>query len=154
MASLTAYLEMNRDRYTEAALRRSSLDAGYTPAEVDAAWQRAAAATSGEASIRPRTSLAVVIGTAVAFIVGTWVALAIGESISQAAGVYGPSALVTWAAAGIIGTVGWVTQRQRHPSVAQGLGCGVILVVLLPIIIVLAVLGYCVATGVIPLTGT
>ncbi len=95
MASLTAYLQTNRDRYTEASLRRSSLEAGYTQAEVDAAWRDIAAATSSDAAIRPRTSLPVIIGTTVAFVAGTWLALAIGESISQALGVYGASGALT-----------------------------------------------------------
>jgi hypothetical protein len=153
MASLTAYLQVNRDRFTEASLRRSSLEAGYTAAEVDAAWRGIAAATSRDDPIRPRTNLLVTAGTAIAFIAGTWLALAIGESINQALGIYGPSAPLIWLAAGVIGTVGWVTQRDSHPSVAQGLGCGVILVIVFPLVLVLAVLGFCIATGVIPLTG-
>jgi len=153
MASLTAYVQTNRERYTEAALRRSSLEAGYTQAEVDAAWRSVAPATSWETPIRPRTSLAVVIGTTVAFIAGTWLALVLGEWIGQALGVYGASGALIWVAAGIIGTVGWLTQRDRHPSVAQGLGCGVILVILLPIILVLVVLGFCIATGAMPIGG-
>ncbi|HYH94289.1 MAG TPA: hypothetical protein VD763_14105, partial [Candidatus Saccharimonadales bacterium] len=63
------------------------------------------------------------------------------------------SAWLIWNEAGIVGTVGYATQRGRHPSVAQGLGCGVILVVVFPLVLVLAVLGFCLATGVIPLTG-
>jgi hypothetical protein len=152
MASLTAYLQTNRDRYTEASLRQASLDAGYTQAEVDAAWRGISAATSRDAPIQPRTSWPVIIGTTVAFIVGTWLAVVVVDAIGQAFGFYG-SALLTWIAAGIVGTVGFATQRGRHPSVAQGLGCGVILVVLLPLVLVLAVLGFCLATGVIPLTG-
>jgi hypothetical protein len=151
MASLTAYLQVNRDRYTEAALRRASLDAGYTPDEVDAAWRGIAAATGTDHPIPSRTSLPVVIGTTVAFVAGTWLAFAVGESISQALGLYGASGALTWVAAGIIGTVGWATQRDRHPSLAQGLGCGVILVILLPVILVLVVLGFCIATGAMPL---
>ena len=151
MASLTAYLQTNRDRYTEASLRRSSLEAGYTQAEVDAAWRGIATATSRDAPIRPRTNLPVIIGTTVGFVAATWLALAIGESISQAIGIYGASGALTWVAAGIIGTVGWVTQRDRHPSLARGLGCGVILVILLPVILVLVVLGFCIATGAIPI---
>jgi hypothetical protein len=153
MASLTAYLQTNRDRYTEASLRRSSLAAGYTQAEVDAAWRGLAAAVSRDAPIRPRTSLPVIIGTTLAFIGGTWLAVVLVDAVGQAFGFYG-SALLTWLAAGIVGVIGWATQRDRRPSVAQGLGCGVILVVLFPAILVLAVLGFCLATGVIPLTGT
>ena len=41
--------------------------------------------------------------------------------------------------------------RDRHPSLARGLGCGVILVILLPVILVLVVLGFCIATGAIPI---
>ncbi len=152
MASLTAYLQTNRDRYTEASLRRASLGAGYTQAEVDAAWRAiATAAATGRDLITPRISLPVTIGTTVGFIAGTWLALALGESISQAIGVYGASGALIWLAAGIIGTVGWVTQRDRHPSLARGLGCGVILVILLPVILVLVVLGFCIATGAMPI---
>jgi hypothetical protein len=150
MASLTAYLQTNRDRYTEASLRRSSLEAGYTQAEVDAAWRGIAAATSRDAPIRPRTSMPVIIGTTVAFIVGTWLVLVIAEWIGSALGFYGGSAFVVWAAAGIIGTVGWATQRDHHPSLAQGQGCGVIIVIVFPLVLFLAILGFCIATGAMP----
>jgi hypothetical protein len=110
-------------------------------------------ATTAAASdpLRPRISLPIVAGTTVAFVAGTWLALAIGESMSQSLGIYGASGGLTWVVAGIIGTVGWMTQRDRHPSLARGLGCGVILVILLPLVLVLAVLGFCIATGAIPL---
>ncbi|HYH91975.1 MAG TPA: hypothetical protein VD763_02360 [Candidatus Saccharimonadales bacterium] len=146
MASLTAYVQTHRDRYTEASLRRASLEAGYTQAEVDAAWRGIAAAASRDAPIRPRTSLPVIIGTTLAFIGGTWLAVVLVDAIGQAFGFYG-SALLIWVGAGIVGVIGWATQRDRRPSVAQGLGCGVLLIVVLPIVLFLAVLGFCLATG-------
>jgi len=152
IASLTAYLQTNRDRYTEASLRRSSLDAGYTQAEADAAWRAISATTTRDAPIQSRTSVPVIIGTTLAFIGGTWLAVVVVDAIGQAFGFYG-SALLIWITAGIVGTIAWAVLRGSHPSVAQGLGCGVILVVLFPAILVLAVLGFCLATGVIPLTG-
>lgn len=144
MSALMAYLEVNRDRFTEAALRTAVLAAGYTAAELDRAWPAVAAARPEDA-IRPRTSGRVVVGTIVAFVLGTWLALSVGESLTSAAGVPGPVALwvITW----IGGSLGWFALRDRHPSVSKGLGCGVIIVSVFPAVVFLAVLGVCLVTG-------
>lgn len=144
MSALTAYLEVNRDRFTEAALRTAVLGAGYTAAELDRAWPAVAWARPEDA-IRPRTRSRVVVGTIVAFVVGTWLILSIGESISSGSG--SPAAGVLWVIVGIVGSIGWFALRDRHPSVSKGLGCGVIIVILLPVILILAVLGICLVTG-------
>lgn len=149
MSALTAYLEVNRDRFTEAALRTAVLAAGYTAAELDRAWPAVASARPGDA-IRPRTSHRVVVGTVVAFVVGAWLLLSLAESLSGAIGIPGGPAM--WLVIGIAGAIGWFALRDRHPSVSKGLGCGVLIVAVLPIVLIVAVLGFCLVTG-NPLTG-
>lgn len=144
MAALTAYVEVNRERFTEAALRAAALDAGYTAAEFDAAWP-AFGWRRPQDAIPSRTRGRVVAGTIVAFVVGAWLLLSLAESLSATTGI--PGAGVMWLVIGIAGAIGWFVLRDRHPSVSKGLGCGVILVAVLPIVLIVAVLGICLATG-------
>lgn len=144
IAALTAYVEVNRERFTEAALRAAALEAGYTPAEFDAAWPAVGWGRPQDA-IPSRTRGRVVAGTIVAFVVATWFLLSIAASLSATTG--NPGAGVVWVAIGIAGSIGWFVLRDRHPSVSKGLGCGVLIVAVLPLVIFVAVLGICVATG-------
>ena len=50
----------------------------------------------------------------------------------------------------LIGIVGWALLRNREPSIAQGLGCGVVLAVAIPIVAVLVILGICIVAGSFP----
>lgn len=144
ISALTAYVEVNRERFTEAALRAAALAAGYTAAEFDAAWPAVAWGRPQDA-IPSRTRGRVVAGTAVAFVVGTWLLLSLAGTLSAATGV--PGAGVLWVVIGIAGAIGWFVLRDRHPSVSKGLGCGVLIVAVLPIILIVAVLGFCLVTG-------
>ncbi len=146
MAALTAYTQINRERFTEAALRTAALGAGYTAAEFERAWA-AVASSRPEDAIRPVTSRRAVVGTTIAFIVGTWLSLSLAESLTLAIGIPGPGAIVAWVIAGIAGSVGWFALRERNPSVSKGLGCGVIVVVVFPAVLFVAALGVCLATG-------
>ncbi len=148
MAALTAYTQINRERFTEAALRTAALGVGYTAAEFERAWA-AAASSRPEDAIRPATSRRAVVGTTIAFILGTWLSLSLADSLTSAIGV--PGAIVVWVIAGIAGSVGWFALRERNPSVSKGLGCGVIVVVVFPVVLFVAVLGVCLATGTITL---
>lgn len=144
MAALTAYTQINRERFTEAALRSAALGGGYTAAEFERAWA-AVASSRPEDAIRPVTSRRVEVGTTIAFIVGTWLFLSLADSLTSALGV--PGAIVVWVIAGIAGSVGWYALRERNPSVSKGLRFGVIVVVLFPAVLFVAALGVCLATG-------
>jgi hypothetical protein len=143
MAALTAYLEVNRDRFTDAALRAAAIAAGYTAAEFDTAWPAVDAGRPADAL--PRTQGRVVAGTIVAFVVGAWLLLSLAESLSLGSGI--PGGVVAWVTLAIAGSIGWFVLRDRQPSVSRGLGCGVLIVAVLPIVLIVAVLGLCFVTG-------
>jgi hypothetical protein len=144
-AALAAYLEANRGRYTEEALRRAATTAGYTDAEVDAAW---AALASGppatpDQGLRARSSMAVAIPVAIVYVVAVYLlVIGIGSTSSM-----GNLALPAFLALGIAGLLGTALLRDRYPSVALGLGCGVVLAVVLPVVLLLVLLGICVVSG-------
>lgn len=144
IAALTAYVEVHRERFTEAALRAAAIAAGYTAAEFDAAWP-AVGWDRPQAVTSSRTRGAVVAGTTIAFVVGTWLLLSLAESLSRTTGI--PGAGVLWVVIGIAGAIGWFVLRDRHPSVSKGLGCGVLIVAVLPVVLIVAVLGICLVTG-------
>lgn len=144
IAALTAYVEVNRERFTEAALRTAAQEAGYTAAEFNAAWP-AVGWRRPQDAIPSRTRGVIVAGTIVAFVVATWLLLSIAESLSATTGI--PGAGVVWVTIGIVGSIGWFVLRDLHPSVSKGLGCGVLIVAVLPLVIFVAVLGICLVTG-------
>lgn len=141
---LAAYVRTNRDRFTDEALRDAARTAGYTDAEITAAWSAAGNPTKSIPTER-RTNGGVVIAIAVGY----------------AAGLYGVSALLGSMSVGDIaaaigiglvlaGIVGWVVLRDSRPSLAAGLGWGVLLAVGLPIVIVLGLLGICLVASSVP----
>lgn len=144
IAALTAYVEVNRERFTQAALRAAALDAGYTAAEFDAAWPAVGWTRPRDAG-PSRIRWLVVAATIIAYVVGTWLLLSLSESLTAATGV--PGGGVMWVVIGIAGAIGWFVLRDRHPSVSRGLGCGVLIVAVLPIVLIVAVLGICLVTG-------
>lgn len=144
LAALSAYVEVNRERFTEAALRAAAREAGYTAAEFDAAWPAVGWHRPQDAA-PSRTRGRVVAGTIIAYVVGTWLLLSLSESLTAATGV--PGAGVMWVVIGSAGAIGWFVLRDRHPSVSRGLGCGVLIVAVLPIVLIVAVLGLCLVTG-------
>jgi len=149
-AALAAYREANHGRYTDEALRGAARSAGYTEAEIEAAWSSEipAAAAAGAGS-RPRARMLVAIPVAFLYVVGVYLAVSLLGSSAQY-DLTLPALIV----AGIAGIVGWATLRDRRPSLAFGLGLGVVLAVVLPVVLVLVLLGICIVSGGIPtLTG-
>jgi hypothetical protein len=146
-AALAAYVEVHRDRYTEAALRSAALQAGYTSEEFDAVWPAVGWARPADGP-RARTSFVSSLATFLGFIGVLWLGSVAIESISYASGMYiGPIGPIMWAGMLILGVIGWLLLRDSHPSVSRGLGWAVIIVGLLPIIAIVAVLGLCLVTG-------
>ena len=144
IAALTAYVEVNRERFTEAALRAAAMEAGYTPAEFGAAWPAVERGRPQDA-IPSRTRRRDVAVTIVAFLIGTWLVLALAASLTVETTI--PGGPVMWVVIWIAGAIGWFVLRDRHPSVSKGLGCGVLIVAVLPLVLIVAVLGICLATG-------
>src|SRR3954471_3094403 len=52
MDPIAEYIRQNRDMYTREALDRELLDKGYTPEEIDAAWNSLAPEDAGQQSIQ------------------------------------------------------------------------------------------------------
>ena len=65
----------------------------------------------------------------------------------------GNLSLIAYVIAIVAAVVGWRTLRDEHPSVARGLGCAVLLTFVLPVVVVVAILGYCIATNTYPMFG-
>jgi hypothetical protein len=140
-AALAAYLEVNRGRYTEGALRRAANSAGYSDAEFKAAWAAGPVATTGEgAPSRPRLRIAI----PVAIVYVAVVYLAVSFLGSRADYDLTMPAIIL---AGIVGLGGWVVLREQRPSLAMGLGLGLILAIVLPIVLLLVLLGMCIVAG-------
>jgi len=138
---LAAYVGTNRDRFTDEALRTAARAAGYTDDEITAAWSAAAGpATAIPGDRRIRTGIVVV--TAIAYVIALYAAN-IGLSALAVGDIVGLVAI-----GGLLGgIVGWVVLRGTRPSLARGLGWGVILAVGLPLVVVLGILGICLVGG-------
>jgi hypothetical protein len=146
-AALAAYVEVHRDRYTEAALRSAALQAGYTSEEFDAVWPTVGWARP-DASGPSRVSFLPAAGTFVGFVLVLWLGAVLLENVTAMSGIYiGPIIPVLWVGMLIAAVIGWVVWRDSHPSVARGLGCAVIAVGLFPIVAIVAILGFCLVTG-------
>jgi hypothetical protein len=140
-AALAAYFETNRGRYTEEALRRAASSAGYTDAEIEAAWSADPAVTAIDGA-RPRARLRIAIPVAILYVVGLYLASSLLGSSAQY-----DLTLPAFLVAGAAGIVGWAVMRNTRPSLALGLGLGVILAVVLPIVLFLVLLGMCIVSG-------
>jgi hypothetical protein len=138
---LAAYLRTNRDRFTDDALRQAAREAGYTDAEITAAWSAAADPRAALPTER-RTNLGVVIVTAIAYAIVIYGGAAVVGSI----GIGDLAALVALVLV-VGGIAGWALLRDSRPSLASGLGWGVFLAVGLPLIVILGILGICVVAG-------
>lgn len=141
---LAAYVRTNRDRFTDEALRHAARTAGYSDAEIAAAWS---AAGNPEKSIptERRTNAGVVVATAIAYAAGLY-------GIGALVGSMGLGDIAAAIGLGLVlaGIVGWVVLRDTRPSLAAGLGWGVLLAVGLPIVIVLGILGICLVASSVP----
>jgi hypothetical protein len=152
MAALTAYLETHRADFTESALRRAALEAGYTEAEIDAALRQLAAGASGSDPSRRPTSGLTAGFTFIVAIVVVWLGLSALESVGRAIDPGLPIPLVGWVAVALVGTILWWWSRDRHPSFARGVATAVIVVIVLPVVLFLVVFGICVVTGAVPMS--
>jgi hypothetical protein len=147
VAVLAAYLRTNEGKFTDEALGNAARGAGYSDAELTAArglagpsWQAPGRAT-GEG---PKKNNAVVASVAIGYVIVLYVA--ISTSASASSDLSGTVGLV----GGILGVVGWAVLRNQEPSIAQGLGCGVVLAVTIPIVVIVVILGICIVTGSFP----
>ena len=145
---LAAYIRTNRDRYTDEALRAAARKAGYSDAEITAAWTSAANRTPMPSE--RRTNAGVVLGVAIGYVVALYGGGALVGSIGVGDIAAGIGLLLI-----VAGIAGWALLKESRPSVSSGLGWGVLLAVGLPLIIVLGILGICIVFGVFsrPLTG-
>jgi hypothetical protein len=147
IAVLAAYLRTNEGKFTDEALGRAARSAGYSDVELAAArglagpsWQ-ASARTTGEG---PKKNNVVVAAVAIGYVIVLYVA--ISTSASASSDLSGTVGLVGL----ILGVVGWAVLRNQEASIAQGLGCGVVLAVTIPIVVIAVILGICIVTGSFP----
>lgn len=162
---LVAWLREHRAAFREDALRDRLLEAGYPPDDVDAAFeilrleleaQPAGAPTPGAEppGVPPPTRAAwpppvaqdrsaaagvVFIGAVMAIVGIPWLL-----AVAGAAAFAVPVAIVAL----LLALVGWGVSRDgKHPGVATGLGVALLTVVVLPVVAVVAVFGYCLVAG-------
>lgn len=145
VAVLAAYLRSHAGRYTREALARAATAAGYSDAEVTAAQAIADSTWQGPThGIRPRYHLGVVTSAAIAYVVLLYAA--ISTSASRSSDVSGTVAIGGL----VLGVVAWALLRRDHPSLARGIGCGVIAAIVIPIVTVLVIVGICIVSGTYP----
>jgi hypothetical protein len=147
VAVLAAYLRTNEGKFTDEALAMAARAVGYSDAELAAA--RGLAGPSWQAPVRatregPKRNNAVVAAVAIGYVIVLYVAISTAASASSdLSGTVGLVGL-------ILGVVGWAVLRNQEPSIAQGLGCGVVLAVTIPIVVIVVILGICIVTGSFP----
>jgi hypothetical protein len=146
IAALAAYVRSNAGTYTDEALRLAAIEAGYSDAEFTAAHAIGTSTWQGPISgIRPRYHLGVVTGTAIAYVLALYFAISTTASISSdVSGTVAVGGL-------LLGALGWALLRNDRPSLARGIGCGVIAAVVIPIVTVLLILGICIVSGSYPI---
>jgi hypothetical protein len=142
IARLAAYFRENRDRFSTAALKRAAADAGYTPAEIDAAWSQVGWGSAEAAMSRPQ-GFATSVVVAIVYVAGLYVG-AIGLGSNPATNNLAlPAFLLALFGGGLI----WIVFRESNPAVSRGIGCGMVIAVGLPVVLFLVVLGLCIVTG-------
>jgi hypothetical protein len=150
VAALAAYFRTNDARFTDEALARAAFDGGYAQAEIDAARQLAApgwATGVAATSSGPAKNRWVVAGGAIAYVIVLYLAISTTATLSSdLSGTVGVVGL-------LLGVVGWALLRNREPSIAQGLGWGVVLAVTIPIVAILVIVGICIVGGAFPSGG-
>jgi hypothetical protein len=147
VAVLAAYLRSNQGTFTDEALARAARDAGYSEAEFIAAHALADPARQAPgAAPEPgrQTNRWVVAAVAIGYVIALYAAITIAAAIAlDYNGVVGLVGLLA-------GVAAWAVLRNERPSLAQGIGCGVILAITIPIVIIVGFIGICVATGSFP----
>jgi hypothetical protein len=139
-ARLSAYFREHAGRYTGDALRKAAREAGYDDAEIESAWPTVMWTTP--TSSPGRTNRIVATAIAALYVLGLYAAIAILGGLGNG-GAATPVALGITVAA----LVAWARFRDDRPSLAAGLGCGVLASILIPVVIFLAILGICIVTG-------
>jgi hypothetical protein len=166
---LIRYIEQNRDTYTREAIDKRLLDAGYSAADIEAAWAAAPtvalsgtpgvpaappprgwdAGSSAEAP-RPRRVIASPLFwiTLIGFVIGTYalpyLAAFVGTNIDAS---NGSTNLTTWGGCGTLlliqlaALIGGIALLRRNRPVAQGLFIGLLIA---DVVIPLIILGACV----------
>lgn len=157
---LLAYLRENRGRYTPEALRRTLIDAGYVPTDVDEALAALEAEDAGGqpvvastapagwlATTPPRDKESVSTSPRFWLVFIGYVLAVYGLAGFLAAVLGGNAGLVGLLAVGALigGAVGWATKRDEDRPLAMGLGCGVLFAIGLPFIALGVLFGLCVA---------
>ena len=137
---LTAYFREHAGRYTPEALRKAARDAGYDDAEIESAWPTVMWTTPTSRS--GNTRMIVVIAIAALYVLGLYTAIATLGGLGNG-GAATPVALGITIAA----IVAWARFRDERPSLAAGLGCGVLASFLIPVVVFLAILGICLVSG-------
>jgi hypothetical protein len=147
VAVLAAYLRSNRGRFTDEALAGAARAAGYSDAEIAAARTVADPTTDiGPAPAR-NVNRAVVAAVAIGYVVVLYLLITgAGALASDVSGAIGLVALLG-------GVIAWALLREERPSLAQGIGCGVVLAIAIPLIVILVLLGICLVAGTGGLTG-
>jgi hypothetical protein len=150
VAVLAVYLRTNRGRFTEEALARAARDVGYSEAEIRDAATIAVPGSQAEGipsaaggRLNAGVAAAAAIGYVIALYGAIWLVGAARILTSSASDFSGAVAL-----AGLLaGVVAWALLRNDRPSLARGIGCGVVLAISIPIVTILVIIGICIATG-------
>jgi hypothetical protein len=146
VVALVDYFRLHRGGFTTTALSAAAAAAGYSAAEIDAAWARVDLVTDVP-STRGSDNLVVTIATTVGFVAGVALVPGLLASNPTTAPLVGP-----WLVVLVVGGVlGWMLLKHSNPAVAQGLGCGLLIAVVVPIVLFLVLLGACLALGVRPI---
>jgi hypothetical protein len=145
VAVLAAYLRSNQGRFTDEALARKATEAGYSPHEVAAARALAEGRSwATETSSPSRTNRGVVAAVAIGYVVILY--LLISTTGSMSSDLSGTVALV-----GLLGgVIAWALLRNQRPSLARGIGCGVVLAIVIPVVVIVVIIGICVVSGTFP----
>lgn len=142
VAALAAYLRTNSGRFTDEALAGAARAAGYSDAEIAAARSLADSTTdTGPVAANRRVDRGVVAVVAILYVVALYGAIAVASSVAID--------LNGWAGGlGLLGgVIAWSLLREERPSLAQGIGCGVVLAIAIPVIVLLVILGICLVAG-------
>jgi hypothetical protein len=137
-SALRDYVLDNEERFTREALTRAALDAGYEPAEVEAAFAR----PTGRVRLSGAWSCTALM-TAGVYVTALVLGLLL---VSSQPGGQMTSGFVLVALGG--GVAGAVLLRNRRPDIAYGLALGVALAILVPFALFVAILGICTVMGV------
>jgi hypothetical protein len=86
----------------------------------------------------------VVVAVAIGYVVIPY--LLISTTGSMSSDLSGTVALV-----GLLGgVIAWALLRNQRPSLARGIGCGVVLAIVIPVVVIVVIIGICVVSGTFP----